>query len=150
MFSVKRNNKCTNFLNVYNFLLVKSPLIRPQVNLLQKSHSNEFSNKAASNDSLNGTSAQSKRPVEKVYQKISQLEHNLLRPDTYDGPVQTTTEKLLVYDSDKRMGLYKIVDKILVNAADNKIHSPSTDTIKVDIRSGVIALCQLLSSNTLR
>ncbi|GBB91406.1 hypothetical protein RclHR1_01870001 [Rhizophagus clarus] len=114
--------------------------------------SEAFSNEAGSNDSSNGTSTQSKKPVEEIYQKKSQLEHILLRPDTYVGSVQMLTEKLWVYDSDKRTmvyreityvpGLYKIIDEILVNAADNKIRDPSMDTIKVDIdvKTGKISI----------
>ena len=36
--------------------------------------------------------------VERIYQKKSQLEHILLRPDTYIGSVQPVTEKMWVYD----------------------------------------------------
>ncbi|RIA90989.1 DNA topoisomerase [Glomus cerebriforme] len=97
-------------------------------------------------------STRSKKPVEEVYQKKTQLEHILLRPDTYVGSVQASTEKLWVYDSDKRImvyreltyvpGLYKIIDEILVNAADNKIRDPSMDTIKVtiDAKAGEISI----------
>jgi DNA topoisomerase-2 len=119
-----------------------------------KAASNETSsdNVTSVNSSSNGTSTQSKKPVEEVYQKKTQLEHILLRPDTYVGSVQASTEKLWVYDSDKQTmvyreityvpGLYKIIDEILVNAADNKIRDSSMDTIKVDIdvKSGKISI----------
>ena len=36
--------------------------------------------------------------VERIYQKKSQLEHILLRPDTYIGSVQHVTEKMWVLD----------------------------------------------------
>lgn len=36
--------------------------------------------------------------VERIYQKKTQLEHILLRPDTYIGSVQPLTEKMWVYD----------------------------------------------------
>ena len=36
--------------------------------------------------------------VERIYQKKSQLEHILLRPDTYIGSVQPVTEKMWVLD----------------------------------------------------
>jgi DNA topoisomerase II len=59
------------------------------------------------------------------------LEHILQRPDTYIGSVETITQQLWVYDSDMKgmalreiayvPGFYKIVDEILVNAADNKV-----------------------------
>uniref|UniRef100_A0A8C7PH93 DNA topoisomerase 2 n=1 Tax=Oncorhynchus mykiss TaxID=8022 RepID=A0A8C7PH93_ONCMY len=67
--------------------------------------------------------------VERVYQKKTQLEHILLRPDTYIGSVEPVTQQMWVFDEDLGMnlreityvpGLYKIFDEILVNAADNK------------------------------
>ncbi|RHZ61845.1 hypothetical protein Glove_345g27 [Diversispora epigaea] len=87
--------------------------------------------------------ASSQKSVEEIYQKKTQLEHILLRPDTYIGSTESITEKLWTYDSDSDTmqfgevdivpGLYKIVDEILVNAADNKIRDPSMDTLKVTI-----------------
>ena len=81
--------------------------------------------------------------VERIYQKKSQLEHILLRPDTYIGSVQPTTESMWVYLEDGGMthkeityvpGFYKIYDEILVNAADNKQRDPNMDVIKIDIK----------------
>ena len=67
--------------------------------------------------------------IEKIYQKKTQIEHILIRPDTYIGTVDAQEEKLWVYDEtqDKFInktikyvpGLYKIFDEILINAADN-------------------------------
>lgn len=89
----------------------------------------------------NGTAAGSsqspakapKHAIEKMYQKKSQLEHILLRPDTYIGSVERVTENMWVaekivteektsYEMVQREvsyvpGLYKIFDEILVNAA---------------------------------
>ncbi|KZT08970.1 type II DNA topoisomerase [Laetiporus sulphureus 93-53] len=57
-----------------------------------------------------------------------------------------------VWDSDKKLmvqreiryvpGFFKIVDEILVNAADNKINDPSMDTIKVniDVENNIISV----------
>ncbi|XP_064095039.1 DNA topoisomerase 2-alpha-like isoform X2 [Macrobrachium nipponense] len=83
------------------------------------------------------------KSVETVYQKKTQLEHILLRPDTYIGSVEFTTELMWVLDLEEQKivqreisfvpGLYKIFDEILVNAADNKQRDPKMDTIKVDI-----------------
>lgn len=81
------------------------------------------------------------RPIEEIYQKKSQLEHILLRPDTYIGSVEKDKQVLWVYESEKLVqreitfvpGLYKIFDEILVNAADNKQRDPSMDTLKVEI-----------------
>lgn len=84
-----------------------------------------------------------KQTIEKTYQKKSQLEHILLRPDTYIGSVEHVTENMWVYDVEKDAmtqkeieyvpGLYKIFDEILVNAADNKQRDKKMDCIKVDI-----------------
>jgi DNA topoisomerase-2 len=83
------------------------------------------------------------RPVEEIYQKKTQLEHILLRPDTYIGSVERQELQQWVYDRPTgRMvqrnvsfvpGLFKIFDELLVNAADNKVRDPSMDTLKVDI-----------------
>ena len=40
--------------------------------------------------------------VERIYQKKSQLEHILLRPDTYIGSVQPLTEKMYVLDEESQ------------------------------------------------
>ncbi|KAJ0015827.1 hypothetical protein NQD34_014117 [Periophthalmus magnuspinnatus] len=80
--------------------------------------------------------------VERIYQKKTQLEHILLRPDTYIGSVEPVTQQMWVYDEDVGMncrditfvpGLYKIFDEILVNAADNKQRDSSMSCIKVNI-----------------
>lgn len=91
-----------------------------------------------------GKSAKPKT-IEGTYQKKSQLEHILLRPDTYIGSVEPVTETMWVFDKEKDMmiqreikyvpGLYKIFDEILVNAADNKQRDPKMDMIKIDIDS---------------
>uniref|UniRef100_A0A3B3ZKF9 DNA topoisomerase 2 n=1 Tax=Periophthalmus magnuspinnatus TaxID=409849 RepID=A0A3B3ZKF9_9GOBI len=79
--------------------------------------------------------------VERIYQKKTQLEHILLRPDTYIGSVEPVTQQMWVYDEDVGMncrditfvpGLYKIFDEIL-NAADNKQRDSSMSCIKVNI-----------------
>ena len=69
------------------------------------------------------------KSIEEKYQKKTQIEHILLRPDSYVGSTSTTSEKIFVYDkkSSKMIqksityvpALYKIFDEILVNAADN-------------------------------
>ncbi|CAL8286093.1 unnamed protein product [Lota lota] len=80
--------------------------------------------------------------VERIYQKKTQLEHILLRPDSYIGSVEPVTQQMWVYDEDQGLncrdvsfvpGLYKIFDEILVNAADNKQRDKSMSCIKVNI-----------------
>ena len=63
--------------------------------------------------------------VEKIYQKKSQLEHILLRPDTYIGSVELLQQEMWIWDFEgEKMikkeisfvpGLYKIFDEILGN-----------------------------------
>ncbi|XP_068603154.1 DNA topoisomerase 2-beta [Brachionichthys hirsutus] len=86
--------------------------------------------------------ASSKLSVERVYQKKTQLEHILLRPDTYIGSVEPITQQMWVFDEDLGMnqreityvpGLYKIFDEILVNAADNKQRDKNMTAIKITI-----------------
>ena len=97
--------------------------------------------------------------VERIYQKKTQLEHILLRPDTYIGSVQKVTEPMWVWEESKPTigeeespiksspggqmvkkeityvpGFFKIFDEILVNACDNKQTDPKMDTIKIEIK----------------
>ena len=89
----------------------------------------------------NSANIQRAKAIEDIYQKKSQLEHILLRPDTYIGSTEKKEDKLWVHDGEQLVqqdityapGLYKIFDEILVNAADNKVRDPKMDTLKVDI-----------------
>ncbi|CDW56095.1 DNA topoisomerase 2 [Trichuris trichiura] len=84
-----------------------------------------------------------KLAVEEIYQRKTQLEHILLRPDTYIGSIEPHTDLLWVYDEESEKmvqrnvtyvpGLYKIFDEIIVNAADNKQRDARMNCIKVDI-----------------
>ncbi|XP_060074256.1 DNA topoisomerase 2-alpha-like isoform X2 [Ylistrum balloti] len=81
--------------------------------------------------------------IERIYQKKSQLEHILLRPDSYIGSTEPVTQGMWVYDDIQEQmvqreitfvpGLYKIFDEILVNAADNKQRDPSMNCIRIEI-----------------
>ncbi|KAG7118161.1 DNA topoisomerase 2 like protein [Verticillium longisporum] len=72
-----------------------------------------------------------KKTVEETYQKLTQLEHIVKRPDTYIGSVERTEMPMWVYNKETQLmefrkvttvpGLYKIFDEILVNAADIKV-----------------------------
>lgn len=81
------------------------------------------------------------KTIEETYQKKTQLEHILLRPDTYVGSIEKHKQMLWVYENDEMVqrmvsyvpGLYKIFDEILVNAADNKQRDKSMDSVKVVI-----------------
>lgn len=95
-----------------------------------------------------GDAGPKKKTIEGIYQKKSQLEHILLRPDSYIGSVEFVCELMWVYDAEKEMmvqreikyvpGLYKIFDEILVNAADNKQRDDKMDCIKIDIDAYVL------------
>lgn len=81
--------------------------------------------------------------IEDEYQKLTQREHILKRPDTYVGSVEAETRKeWVMVEAAGRMeqrdltvapALYKIFDEILVNAADNKQRDSSMNELKVDI-----------------
>ena len=88
--------------------------------------------------------------IEDTYQKKTQLEHVLLRPDTYIGSVEFCDKTpMWVYDAKEEKilqreitfvpGLYKIFDEILVNAADNKQRDPKMNLIKITIDKFVSA-----------
>ncbi|XP_063308256.1 DNA topoisomerase 2-beta isoform X2 [Pelobates fuscus] len=102
-------------------------------------------------ESNNKTDSPKKMSVERVYQKKTQLEHILLRPDTYIGSVEPVTQTMWVFDEDIGMncrdvtyvpGLYKIFDEILVNAADNKQRDKNMSCIKIsiDVDSNIISI----------
>lgn len=83
------------------------------------------------------------KTIEQIYQKKSQLEHILLRPDTYVGSTELQEDKIWVFDEEKKRmvfrdikyvpAFYKIFDEILVNAADNYQRDDSMTYIKVVI-----------------
>lgn len=86
-----------------------------------------------------------KKPKTKAsdtYQKLTQLEHVIKRPDTYIGSIEAQQNEMWSYIPEKSSmeykkvslvpGLFKIYDEILVNAADNKQRDENMDTLKVD------------------
>ena len=74
------------------------------------------------------------------YDKKSPREHILLRPDTYIGDIEPTTEKMWTWKESKIVkeditytpGFLKIFDEILVNARDASVNDSTCDTIKVE------------------
>jgi DNA topoisomerase-2 len=94
----------------------------------------------------------SKKTATETYQKLSPVEHILVRPDTYIGSVERMDQKMWVFNKTARLmenrtisfvpGLYKIFDEILVNAADNSQRDSSMTYIKVtvDRESGEISV----------
>lgn len=79
------------------------------------------------------------KTVEQIYQKKTQHEHILTRPDMYIGTIEPVTDDLWVFDDAEHImkqrkctwipGLYKIFDEILVNAADNKVRDFDGQTV---------------------
>ncbi|CAK7215809.1 DNA topoisomerase 2 [Sporothrix curviconia] len=96
--------------------------------------------------------AKSSKTASEMYQKLTQLEHIIKRPDTYIGSVEHMEQAMWVFNKtsgqmEKRNvsfvpGLYKIFDEILVNAADNKQRDASMTMLKVtvDRESGEISV----------
>jgi DNA topoisomerase II len=92
------------------------------------------------------------RAVEQVYVKKTQLEHILLRPDTYIGSIERSKQDMWVHDEERERivrrstsyvpGLYKIFDEIIVNAADNKQRDANMTKLKVtiDAQAGSISV----------
>ena len=86
------------------------------------------------------------------YDKKTPREHVLLRPDTYIGDIEPTSEDMWVYSSDdKRMvkqkitytpGFFKVFDELLVNARDASVNDSTCDTIKVEynVEEGFISV----------
>ncbi|KAL4389850.1 hypothetical protein HN51_010797 [Arachis hypogaea] len=109
---------------------------QPKKRPLQSSNNANIPTATAGNGNGDG------KTIEEMYQKKTQLEHILLRPDTYVGSIEKHTQSLWVYSENNEMvhrsityvpGLYKIFDEILVNAADNKQRDPSMNSVKVTI-----------------
>ena len=85
----------------------------------------------------------SNKTATETYQKLTQLEHIIKRPDTYIGSVEKTEQKMWVFNKETSLmdfrnitfvpGLFKIFDEILVNAADNKQRDGSMTYVKINI-----------------
>lgn len=84
-----------------------------------------------------------KKSATETYQKLTQREHILVRPDSYIGSVEKTDQQMWIFNKGlSRMeyrtvsfvpGLYKIFDEILVNAADNKQRDSSMTFMKINV-----------------
>ena len=83
------------------------------------------------------------KAIEEIYQKKSQLEHILIRPDTYVGSTEfDKSHKWVLKEGNLKFtneeiyyvpALYKIFDEVLVNAADNYQRDKRMNALKVDI-----------------
>ena len=71
---------------------------------------------------MSGKENSPKKSIEEVYQKKTQIEHVLLRPDTYIGSVEAVTKEMWVWDERAERivlktvsyvpGLFKIFGKL--------------------------------------
>jgi len=57
----------------------------------------------------NGSGRKTHDDIEQIYQKKTQLEHILLRPDTYVGSVEMYEQMLWVYDQEQERIVYKSI-----------------------------------------
>jgi len=117
----------------------------PSAKKQKQAPANTYDDSDIENDSMvSGPSKKGpikKKSVTEQYQKLTQLEHIIKRPDTYIGSVERAQELMWVFNSETSQmemrkvsfvpGLYKIFDEILVNAADNKQRDPTMKVIKV-------------------
>ena len=77
--------------------------------------------------------------IEEQYKSMTQEEHILKLSDTYIGSKEADNKLMAIYDDNENricfkektiiMGLYKIFDEILVNAADNTVKDKKTPTL---------------------
>ena len=87
--------------------------------------------------------ASKKGTIEETYQKLTQHQHILQRPDTYVGSIEPVSTDMWVMDSESGKmvnrnityvpALYKIFDEIVVNAADNKQRDANMTELRIDI-----------------
>ena len=92
------------------------------------------------------------KTIEETYQKLTQVEHILKRPDSYIGSINHLEYQMWIKKSENEKfehsqisfvpGLYKIFDEIIVNAADNYQRDKNTNQIKVwiDREEGYISI----------
>lgn len=88
--------------------------------------------------------------IEKKFQKKTQREHILLRPDTYIGSSKEITEPIWTFNHKSNKmeyndltyvpGLYQIFDEVLVNAYDHSVNDKTVKNISIviDKDSGTI------------
>ena len=89
-------------------------------------------------------------PTKSKYDKKTPREHVLLRPDTYIGDIEKTSESMWVYNPEENKitnknisytpGFLKIFDEILVNARDASITDENCDTIDVVLGEDYISI----------
>lgn len=79
--------------------------------------------------------------IEEKYQKLTDIEHVLLRPFMYIGSISLHTEEQYLYDGEKiwsqevtyNPGFIKLFDEIISNSVDEHRRNPKLNEIKVEI-----------------
>jgi DNA topoisomerase II len=100
---------------------------------------------------LKKSSKTKEKSVEDTYKKLSQREHIIKRPDTYVGSVVKEQRMMFVCDENGNIvekeieyvpALLKIVDEVLVNAADRTQEDSTCTSIKteLDMETGSISV----------
>ena len=86
----------------------------------------------------------------KQYEKKTPREHVLLRPDTYIGDIEKTTEDMWIWKNEKLIkkkisyvpGFLKTFDELIVNARDASVTDKTCNTIKIEynVEEGFISV----------
>jgi len=97
------------------------------------------------------SNTETKSEAEK-YDKKTPREHVLIRPDTYIGDIEPTTDNMWIYSEEENKmlnkhitytpGFLKTFDELIVNARDASVNDPTCDTIKVEynVEEGYISV----------
>ncbi|ETN41157.1 uncharacterized protein HMPREF1541_03092 [Cyphellophora europaea CBS 101466] len=115
-------------------------------NPVKESHKKPLGDLVNEAIAMDPESPQPKKKAKRVseqYQKLTQLEHIIKRPDTYIGSVERSDRQMWVFNQEQDCmefreisyvpGIFKIFDEVLVNAADNKQNDKNQSYIKVKI-----------------
>ena len=78
--------------------------------------------------------------IEDKYQKLTQIEHILVRPHMYVGTIDLIEDNMFIYENNKIIeksikyipGLYKIFDEAIVNVADALTKDITINTVKIN------------------
>lgn len=89
------------------------------------------------------------KTIEQIYQKLSQRDHIIVRPDTYVGSTQLVTQEMFVVDIEKddnfkivkkeitySPAFIKIFDEIITNASDHYWRNAGVKYIKIKYEDG--------------
>jgi DNA topoisomerase-2 len=125
--------------------------------LTQNSNKQDKSDKTDKTDKNEKSS--NNTTIEQQFKKKSLHQHILDLPDSYIGSIQNDLINLYWYDEqedkivrkDKHivLGLYKIFDEVLVNAADNTVRDKKCNKIEVNINQELGEICVKNNGSTI-